>query len=360
MKEKKSILLIGPFPDPVSGVSLANQVVKDILSEESNFKVDLINTSYSKFDEQLGVFTIKKFFFYLLQSFNLIKIFNNRIIYITPGQTFYGILKYGFFIILGSVFRKELIIHVHGNHLGEEYKSLNGIKKYIFYCLVSRFSKGIVLSNSLKYNLTPFIDESKIFCLPNFAQDYLYKEEKILVDEELRIFYLSNLMKEKGIICLLKALKNLEGSNIKYKAKIAGNIDEKFSNEILKLINELEHTDYLGVVYGEAKKNLLAWGNIFVLPTFYKMEGQPISILEAMATKNVVVTTNHAGILDIFKDKVNGFLVQKNNIKSIQDILTYIAQNKSEIKKIATYNKGYFLENFTVNSFKENFIKIIN
>ena len=242
----------------------------------------------------------------------------------------------------------------------EEYKSLNGIKKYIFYCLVSRFSKGIVLSNSLKYNLTPFIDESKIFCLPNFAQDYLYKEEKILVDEELRIFYLSNLMKEKGIICLLKALKNLERSNIKYKAKIAGNIDEKFSNEILKLINELEHTDYLGVVYGEAKKNLLAWGNIFVLPTFYKMEGQPISILEAMATKNVVVTTNHAGILDIFKDKVNGFLVQKNNIKSIQDILTYIAQNKSEIKKIATYNKGYFLENFTVNSFKENFIKIIN
>ena len=359
MKEKKSILLIGPFPDPVSGVSLANQVVKDILSEDSNFKVDLINTSYSKFDEQLGVFTIKKFFFYLLQSFNLIKIFNNRIIYITPGQTFYGILKYGFFIILGSVFRKELIIHVHGNHLGEEYKSLNGIKKNIFYCLVSRFSKGIVLSNSLKDNLTPFIDESKIFCLPNFAQDYLYKEEKILVDDELRIFYLSNLMKEKGIICLLKALKNLEGSNIKYKAKIAGNIDEKFSNEILKLINELEHADYLGVVYGEAKKNLLAWGNVFVLPTFYKMEGQPISILEAMATKNVVVTTNHAGVPDIFKDKVNGFLVQKNNIKSIQDILTYIAINKGEIKQIATYNKAYFLDNFTVDIFKRNLIKII-
>ena len=126
-----------------------------------------------------------------------------------------------------------------------------------------------------------------------------------------------------------------------------------------KFFNELEHTDYIGVVNGEAKKNLLAWGNVFVLPTFYKMEGQPISILEAMATKNVVVTTNHAGILDIFKDKVNGFLVHKNNIKSIQDILTYLAKNKSEIRKIATYNKEYFLENFTVNRFKENLIKII-
>ncbi len=359
MNSKISILLIGPFPGPLSGVSIANQVVSEVLSDDSQFEVDLINTSYSRFDEEIGKFSFKKTFFYLALYLNIFKIFKHKIIYITPGQTFYGILKYGFFIILGSVFRKELIIHVHGNHLGEEYKSLNGIKKYIFYCLVSRFSKGIVLSNSLKDNLTPFIDESKIFCLPNFAQDYLYKEEKILVDDELRIFYLSNLMKEKGIICLLKALKNLEGSNIKYKAKIAGNIDEKFSKEILQLLNELENTKYVGVVNGEAKKNLLKWGNIFVLPTFYKMEGQPISIIEAMATKNVVVTTNHAGILDIFKDKVNGYLVKKNSIKSIQDILTYIATNKSEIEKIAIYNKEFFLENFTVNTFKKNLIKII-
>ena len=359
MNSKISILLIGPFPGPLSGVSIANQVVSEVLSDDSRFEVDLINTSYSRFDEEIGKFSFKKFFFYLALYLNIFKIFKHKIIYITPGQTFYGILKYGFFIILGSIFRKELILHVHGNHLGEEYKSLNGIKKYIFYCLVSRFSKGIVLSDSLKHNLTPFIDQGSIFCLPNFAQDYLYEDDKNLVNDELRIFYLSNLMKEKGIICLLKALKNLEKYNIIYKAKIAGNIDEKFSKEILQLLNELENTKYVGVVNGEAKKNLLKWGNIFVLPTFYKMEGQPISIIEAMATKNVVVTTNHAGILDLFKDKVNGYLVKKNSIKSIQDILTYIATNKSEIEKIATYNKEFFLENFTVNTFKKNLIKII-
>lgn len=359
MNSKISILLIGPFPGPLSGVSIANQVVREVLSDDSQFEVDLINTSYSRFDEEIGKFSFKKTFFYLALYLNIFKIFKHKIIYITPGQTFYGILKYGFFIILGSIFRKELILHVHGNHLGEEYKSLNGIKKNIFYCLVSRFSKGIVLSDSLKHNLTPFIDQGSVFCLPNFAQDYLYEEDKNLVNDELRIFYLSNLMKEKGIICLLKALKNLEKYNITYKAKIAGNIDEKFSKEILQLLNELKNTKYVGVVNGEAKKNLLKWGNIFVLPTFYKMEGQPISIIEAMATKNVVVTTNHAGILDIFKDKVNGYLVKKNSIKSIQDILTYIAINKSEIEKIATYNKEFFLENFTVNTFKKNLIKII-
>ena len=359
MKNKTSILLVGPFPDPISGVSIANKVVKELLSADSDFLVETINTSYPSFDEQIGKFSIKKFLFYLSLNLSFFKIFKNNIVYITPGQTFFGVLKYSLFISITSLLKKELIIHVHGNYLGKEYQSLKGFKRVLFYFLVSRFTKGIVLSNSLKHNLTPFLEDKNIFSLPNLAQDYLYKEDKKFVKDELRIFYLSNLMKEKGIFCLLNALKNLEKNNIIYKAKIAGNIDQKYSKEILNLFTELKNTEYIGIVNGDDKKNLLKWGNVFVLPTFYKMEGQPISILEAMATTNLVVTTNHAGISDVFQDKINGYFVEKNNENSIQKILSYLAANKSELKKIAEYNKTFFLNNFTVDIFKKNLLEII-
>ena len=355
----KKVLIIGPFPDPISGVSIANKVVKELLSADSDFLVETINTSYPSFDEQIGKFSIKKFLFYLSLNLSFFKIFKNNIVYITPGQTFFGVLKYSLFISITSLLKKELIIHVHGNYLGKEYQSLKGFKRVLFYFLVSRFTKGIVLSNSLKHNLTPFLEDKNIFSLPNFAQDYLYKEDKEFVKDELRIFYLSNLMKEKGIFCLLNALKNLEKNNIIYKAKIAGNIDQKYSKEILNLFTELKNTEYIGIVNGDDKKNLLEWGNVFVLPTFYKMEGQPISILEAMATTNLVVTTNHAGISDVFQDKINGYFVEKNNENSIQKILSYLAANKSELKKIAEYNKTFFLNNFTVDIFKKNLLEII-
>jgi len=355
----KKVLIIGPFPDPISGVSIANKVVKELLSVDSDFLVETINTSYPSFDEQIGKFSIKKFLFYLSLNLSFFKIFKNNIVYITPGQTFFGVLKYSLFISITSLLKKELIIHVHGNYLGKEYQSLKGFKRVLFYFLVSRFTKGIVLSNSLKHNLTPFLEDKNIFSLPNFAQDYLYKEDKKFVKDELRIFYLSNLMKEKGIFCLLNALKNLEKNNIIYKAKIAGNIDQKYSKEILNLFTELKNTEYIGIVNGDDKKNLLEWGNVFVLPTFYKMEGQPISILEAMATTNLVVTTNHAGISDVFQDKINGYFVEKNNENSIQKILSYLAANKSELKKIAEYNKTFFLNNFTVDIFKKNLLEII-
>ncbi|MDA9327636.1 glycosyltransferase family 4 protein [Flavobacteriaceae bacterium] len=355
----KKVLIIGPFPNPISGVSIANKVVEEILNADLNFTVEKINTSYPIFDEQIGEFSIQKFFFYLRINSSFFKVLKNNIIYITPGQTFFGVLKYALFIVAASALRKELIIHVHGNYLGKEYQSLKGFKRVLFYFLVSRFTKGIVLSNSLKHNLTPFLEDKNIFSLPNFAQDYLYKEDKKFVKDELRIFYLSNLMKEKGIFCLLNALKNLEKNNIIYKAKIAGNIDQKYSKEILNLLTELKNTEYIGIVNGDDKKNLLEWGNVFVLPTFYKMEGQPISILEAMATTNLVVTTNHAGISDVFQDKINGYFVEKNNENSIQKILSYLAANKSELKKIAEYNKTFFLNNFTVDIFKKNLLEII-
>jgi glycosyltransferase involved in cell wall biosynthesis len=355
----KKVLIIGPFPNPISGVSIANKVVEEILNADVNFTVEKINTSYPIFDEQIGEFSIQKFFFYLRINSSFFKVLKNNIIYITPGQTFFGVLKYALFIVAASALRKELIIHVHGNYLGKEYQSLKGFKRVLFYFLVSRFTKGIVLSNSLKHNLTPFLEDKNIFSLPNFAQDYLYKEDKKFVKDELRIFYLSNLMKEKGIFCLLNALKNLEKNNIIYKAKIAGNIDQKYSKEILNLFTELKNAEYIGIVNGDDKKNLLEWGNVFVLPTFYKMEGQPISVLEAMATTNLVVTTNHAGISDVFQDKINGYFVEKNNKNSIEKILSYLAANKSELKKIAEYNKTFFLNNFTVDIFKKNLLEII-
>lgn len=358
--EHQKILLIGPFPKPISGVSLANKVVKEILDKQPKFKVNIINTSLPFFNEKVGSFSLRKLMFFLKINISVLKVFSNNVIYMTPGQTFFGITKYTLFILLSSILNKETIIHVHGNHLGKEYDSLKGVKKKFFYYLISKFNKGIVLSASLQKNLTPFLNEKKIFELPNFAENYLYENLRKKDFSNLKIIFLSNLMKEKGIIVLLEALKQLEKENIYYEAKIAGNIDEETKEEVTKLLNQLKNTTYLGVVRGKEKRKLLHWSTVFVLPTFYKMEGQPISILEAMATKNVIVTTKHAGILDVVEDNKNGFFVQKNDIESLVKKLIYISKNKRELQNIGEYNSLYFQKSFTLKKFERKLVTILN
>jgi len=353
------ILLIGPFPNPISGVSLANKVVQEVLEESDLFKPQIIDTSYPIFEDAVGSFSIKKILFFLKINLKFIKILKNDIIYLTPGQTFFGITKYTLFILLSALLKKELIIHVHGNYLATQYNQLSGIKKKIFYFLVSKFTKGIVLSASLKTNLTPFINKNKIFVLHNFAENYLSVNKVVKPVDKLRITYLSNLMEEKGILYLLESLKELEVLNIPYEAKIAGNIDAALKKEIETKINHLKNTTYLGLVFKNDKKELLNWSNIFVLPTFYKMEGQPISILEAMATKNLIITTKHAGIPDIIKEGINGYFVEKESSKSILKSLKFLNENKSNISEIGNNNKMYFADNYTVKRFSKEIIKIL-
>jgi glycosyltransferase involved in cell wall biosynthesis len=359
MKNKK-ILLVGPFPDPISGVSLANKVVKEVLDNTKDFKVYFINTSYPTFQDAVGSFSFHKFFFFLKLNLKVLKIFNTDIVYITPGQTFFGITKYALFILIASLLKKELIIHVHGNFLGTQYHQLKGLKKKIFYFLISKFTKGIVLSYSLRNNLLPFLEEPKIFVLPNFAEDYLFKEVKRNANPKLNIVYLSNLMEEKGVFFLLETLKELEKRNIIYEAKIAGNIDDDLKEKIIQKINALKNTNYIGVVYKKEKKELLDWSTIFVLPTFYKMEGQPISIIEALATQNVIIATEHAGIPDIIKSDINGYLVNPKSSNSILAPLLFLNDNKYKINEISDFNREYFINNFTVRNFAEEIIKILN
>ena len=354
MKRKK-VLLIGPFPNPISGVSIANSKVEEILRNSQQVRVDKIDMSFPDFNDTVGKFSFKKLIFFFFVNLSVYKVLGAQIIYITPGQSFFGILKYAPFILLSSILKKEIIIHVHGNYLHLEYQSLKGIKKWIFSFLISRCTKGIVLSSSLQRNLTPFLAKHIIQIISNFADQSLF-DVIIQKSDELRIIYLSNLMDEKGIVYLLNALEELSSQNITFEARIAGNIDAQNEEKLRTKMKKIPQVTYLGVVQGREKTGLLEWGTVFVLPTFYKMEGQPISILEAMATGNVVLTTKHSGIPDIFENEVNGFYIEKQDTQSITSKLKMLNEQKEKIESIGKRNKEYATERFSEEVFAKKIL----
>lgn len=358
----KKVLLIGPLPKPITGVSLANQVVVENLNKKKGYKVNFVNTAFKKIDENLGGLSIYKVMFYFKLNLYCYKILNSDVVYITPGQTFFGLLKYLLFIVASKILSKELIIHIHGNYVESEYNLLKGIKKKLFKWLLSQTSKGIVLSESLSGNMSPFVHKKKIFVLYNFVQDFLFSDKKIidnkLTQSKPKIIFLSNLMEEKGIFDLLEALRVLEEKEFEYEAKIAGNLDTTQEKKLQTHMKSLKNTKYIGVVSGKNKKDLLLWANIFILPTFYKMEGQPISILEAMATGNMVITTRHAGIPDIFQNEINGYYVEKNNSKSIVEIILSLDIQSDEFQKILRHNYVVAKKNYRVENFINNIINI--
>jgi hypothetical protein len=58
------ILIIGPFPEPTTGLSLSNEVVYKGLLNRANIKVSKINMSLQNFEESVGAFSLKKAIFF--------------------------------------------------------------------------------------------------------------------------------------------------------------------------------------------------------------------------------------------------------------------------------------------------------
>lgn len=356
---QNKILIIGPFPPPLSGVCIANQVITNGLRKK-NWKVDTINSEYSKnISSKLGTISFEKLHFIKTYG-SLGKIFFSDMIYITIGQSFFGVLKYAPFLVLAKVCRKKIVVHLHGNHLLNEYHLLKGIKKIIFAKLISMFNYGIVLSESLRNNLEPFLKKESIFELHNFFEESLgLPPNQVLQHKEysdLRVVFLSNLIEEKGIIILLKAIKKLNEKGIKIQLKVAGN--EVKENKISEYFNRLENVEYIGTVQGIVKQELLLWSTVFCLPTFYKMEGQPISIIEAMAMGNLILTTDHAGISDICKEE-NAIFCQKESVEDLANKLEFLQQNKILVQQKGMLNVEYANAFFTEEIFIETANKIL-
>ena len=358
------ILMIGPFSPPLSGVSIANDNLIEGLHKDHT--VDKIDFSSSAIKEDIGKFSFSKVVASLRVYLKVFKIPRSDFIYMTPGQTFYGVLKYAPFILLSKLLGKKTIVHVHGNYVRSQYEKLTGIKKKVYKSLLSIFDKGIVLSPGLRGNLSPFLSADSIHVVFNFVEDNI--RQSIHVEDiakknvsALNILFLSNLMKQKGILDLLESLTILKAKDIPFKAVIAGAIDEETKNDVNSYLDQLKgHVTYPGVIKGEEKVRTLLGSNVFVFPTYYEMEGQPIALLEAMSTGNIIITTEHAGIPDIFKPGINGFYAKKQNPDDLANELERIAINLGEYRDMMLSNHLETKKNFTLEKFVkgvENVIK---
>ena len=89
------------------------------------------------------------------------------------------------------------------------------------------------------------------------------------------------------------------------------------------------------------------------------MEGQPISLIEAIAKGNIIITTEFSGISDLIS-KENDYFIQPKSAKSIFGTLVKIKENLEVIinQYSLTYIQ-YVKSNFTKFKFANKILNVI-
>lgn len=320
--------MIGPFPPPIHGMSMANKMLFEGLSEsydvvriDSNTEAKLGNFAHQ------GTLKASKIVKSLIQVVRgVLRILVSGkfdVVYITPSQTENGFLKYVPFIFAANMKRLPCLIHIHGGFIRNMVNSSRGLKRRIILKSLRKVGGAIVLGPSLRYMFEGLIPEARILVCPNGVEDEIFASRKDIgkkvcswkKDSAIRILYLSNVMRTKGFLDLVEAVKILREEGREVYLDVTGSIEPEIQQEFDRYLKCLENSiTYHGVVSGEFKKELFLKNYIFCLPSYYPNEGQPISILEAMANGCRIVVTDHAGIKDIVSPEYGAFVGKQDPI----------------------------------------------
>ncbi|WP_218599657.1 glycosyltransferase family 4 protein [Polaribacter sp. NJDZ03] len=359
MNKQSKILFFGPFPEPYTGQSISfKQVFENfnsdkILFNTTNFKKNkIINSLYCLF------FLPIVFVFYKFDK-----------IYFTCTRSKFGFIKDFQLLLFAKIFNKKVVNHLHGADFIDFYKNSGFLKKLIRWSY-NHINTNIVLLPSMKDQFNEF-SSSKIEVVANcYSSDFKdYKVDFSLKKKQL--VFLSNLIYSKGVFVFLEAIKELLDKDKDLIIKIAGlpmgdelmstkNVSIKFKeiSEELKLLYPKRFL-YLGVVQGKDKEDLLKESSIFVLPTFYKTEAFPLTIIEAMYFGNAIITTDHNYLKDVI-DLKNGALIKTKSFNDIVDNVTILFQDKKRLQKIQGFNHKEAMLKYNPNTFDMKVGEIIN
>jgi glycosyltransferase involved in cell wall biosynthesis len=356
------ILFIAPLPPPLTGHSLASKILLDGLVKHHRVEV----VDFKKNVLKQGLNSVNR----ILQILKILaEIWHKKkdadVIYLTISQSISGNIKdlITYAICLKTL--SSMIIHLHGGGIRrlifDRYRIFYHLNKFF----LKRIGGAVVLGKSLISIFEGMIPQDKIYVVPYFAEDYLILDpkkikKKFLNTNPLRILFLSNLIPGKGYEELIDAYMTLEdGLKKNIRIDFAGGFESE--NDKKKFLDRLKDTieiNYHGIVFGEKKKELFSNSHLFCLPTYYSYEGQPISILEAYASGCVVITTDHGGISDIFKNGINGFKVRKKSAISIMREIEQILKKPEQLLHMALSNREIVYNKYRTSTYCSSLLKI--
>jgi glycosyltransferase involved in cell wall biosynthesis len=362
---RSRILFIGPLPDPITGQSLACQVLLEAMRLRHD--VDVVNLSKQGFRQGVSSFgRVLEIGAIAWQVWRLRRM--PDAVYFTVSESYAGNAKDMLIYLICLSRLGRTMIHLHGGAgMREIMANSHPLWQRLNRYFLRRIGSVVILGPRHASIFAGAVSVDRLHVVPNFAEDALFVDDaaigrKFECTEPLRLLFVSNLLPGKGHAELVAALELLDDAQrARLRVDVAGGFESPQQKAaFLASIGHLPNVAYHGTVRGEAKRRLFADAHVFCLPTYYPYEGQPISILEAYASGCAVITTDHSGILDVFSDAVNGYCVEKRSAASLAAAIRRVLENPASAASMASANLHAARERYRKTTFTTAMLRLLD
>ena len=208
------------------------------------------------------------------------------------------------------------------------------------------YEKGILYKKNSKIIPGSGVDSE------HFKRDILKKK----YNKQLNVLFPGRIIKEKGIIELVSACKDLWNDGYKFKLNINGRIDKENKSSLnpkeLWALSKNKNIVIKG--YSENMKLVYLKTDIVVLPSW--REGLSKALLESASVGLPIITTDTPGCREVVKDNYSGLLVPVRSKEAIKIALKKLILNYRIGHNYGKNARKNILKNYTVENINNQII----
>lgn len=246
-------------------------------------------------------------------------------------------------MLLVRPFYPRLVLHWHAVGLGDWLQAhATAPERFVTRWLLGRADPAIVLTPSLAAD-AQLLSPRRVAVVANGIVDPGPPPPRPRhTDARRKILFLGAITREKGALVLLAAMQELRRRGLPVSVVFAGPVDAALA----PVLHDTQDADpgaltLAGFVEGAAKSALLAECDLVCVPTFYRNEGQPLVVLEALAADRPLVVSAWRGLRETVPPTT--VTVAPGDSATLANALAEPLQHPPPLGA----QRDYFLANFT-------------
>lgn len=244
---------------------------------------------------------------------------------------------------------------MHARYLGANV-AVRAALRFAF----SRISRVIVLGEHFRPDFRALIDSERVAVVYNGVDPTPWTSRVRPVRDRVRVLYMGILMEPKGYRLVLEAARRLRGEPIvfQFAGELMSDAERTYTEHFVR-----DHgldVEFLGVVAGADKIDLLSSADIFAFPTAYRWEGHPTVLVEAMAAGLAIVATRHVAIPETIADGRDGLLIDVGDVDALTMRIRQLAGDAGLRARLGAHARATMMERFTLDRCVRSIVSVFD
>jgi len=353
-----SALMIGATPPPYHGsIMMFKALMESPLREQ--FRLIRLDISDHRDLENIGRLDLENVRLgvrHALACYRTLKREQPEIVYVPVAMNPLAFFRDSLFLHLARAHGRRLVVHAHGGYFGEFYRTAPApLRAYIRWSLRG-VDAAVVHGEALRMMFDGLLPLERVWPVPNGIEgipEHLRAPTR--PDRTPTVLYLGSLMETKGFLDAMAAAalvaREVPGARFVIAGAYVQPTDREKAGRLLQDPGIRAVVELPGVVSGDARFQLMINADVFVFPSYYPIEGQPVVLLEAMSAGLPVVTTDQGAIRDTIVDGQTGYLVPKRDPAAIARRVVELLRDEPLRQRMGAAGRRRFEERYRIESY---------